>query len=160
MFWNISGKSFLFFAILAFLGLMVAIDGVLSGPWYRFLGGLAWFVAWGWLALFGPPKVVRDRIDAVEDQVISEAVAIKRPDGSRSWPFIFVSVVFALVALAGAGFILFAPYQDLLDWSIRSAYLLRELSDVLGEFGSRVPLAAVFLFASYAASKTAWERMK
>jgi len=116
MFWNISGRSFLFLGILAFLGLMVAIDGLLDGPWYRFLGGLAWFVAWGWLALFGPPKAVRDRIDAVEDRVISEAVAIKRPDGSRSWPFIFVSVVFALMAFAGAGFILFAPYPELLRY--------------------------------------------
>src|SRR6185369_1704977 len=75
MFWNISGKSFLFLAILALLGLTMAIDGLLDGPWYRFLGGLAWFVAWGWLALFGPPRAVRDKIDAVEDRVMSEATA-------------------------------------------------------------------------------------
>ena len=160
MFWNLSTKSFLFLAILALLGLMMAIDGLLDGPWYRFLGGLAWFVAWGWLALFGPPKTVRDKIDAVEDRVISEAVAIKRPDGSRSWPFIFVSGVFALAAFAGAGFILFAPYQDLLDFSTRNARLFRELAEVLGEFGSRIPIAAIFLLAGYAASKTAWARLK
>jgi len=92
--------------------------------------------------------------------VISEAVAIKRPDGSRSWPFIFVSVVFALMAFAGAGFILFAPYPELLDFSARNARLFRELAEVLGEFGSRLPIAAIFLVAGYAASKTAWERMK
>ena len=153
-------KSFLFLAILALLGLMMAIDGLLDGPWYRFVGGLAWFVAWGWLALFGPPKIVRDKIDAAEDRVISEAVAIKRPDGTRSWPFIFVSVVFALLAFVGAGFILFAPYQDLLDFSTRNARLFRELAEVLGEFGSRIPIAAIFLFAGYAASKTAWVRYK
>jgi len=160
MFWNISGRSFLFLAILALLGLMMAIDGLLEGPWYRFVGGLVWFAGWGWLALFGPPKVVRDKIDAVEDQVLSEAKAIKRPDGSRSWPFIFASVVFALMAFAGAGFILFAPYQELLDFSARNSRLFRELASVLGEFGSRLPIAAVFLFAGYAASKTAWVRYK
>jgi len=158
MFWNLSGRSFLFFALLAFLGLMVAIDGVLNGPWYRFLGGLAWFVAWGWLALFGPPRAVRDKIDAVEDRVMSEATAIKRPDGSRSWPLIIASVLFALMAFAGAGFILFAPYQDLLDFSARNARLFHELASVLGEFGSRIPVAALFLVAGYAASKTAWVR--
>jgi hypothetical protein len=42
----------------------------------------------------------------------------------------------------------------------RSAYLLHGLRDVLGEFGSRLPLAALFLFAAYAASKTAWMRFK
>ena len=37
MFWNISGRSFLFLGILAFLGLMVAIDVLLD---YTFvLGG-------------------------------------------------------------------------------------------------------------------------
>ena len=154
------GKLQLMGLVLAFLGLMMAIDGVLNGPWYRFLGGLAWCIAWGWLALMGPPKIVRKQIDAAEDRVLSEAFAIKRPDGSRSWPFIFASVVFALVAFAGAAFVLFAPYQDLLDWSKRSAYLVTGLRDMLGEFGSRIPLAALFLFAGYAASKTAWVRFK
>ncbi|APV50092.1 hypothetical protein BWI17_10590 [Betaproteobacteria bacterium GR16-43] len=144
----------------AVLGLLVTIDGLLNGPWYRFVGGLAWFVAWGWLGILGPPQFVRDRVTAFKARLAGESGAMKRPDGSRSWPLIFASVVFALIALAGAAFILFAPYQDLLDWSKRSAYLLHGLRDVLGEFGSRLPLAAVFLVAAYAASKTAWERFK
>lgn len=137
------------FFIAALLGLMVLIDGLMQGEILRPLLGLAAFALFGWMTFWGIPYLTAKLHRKIDEQMA-------RAGKHRSWPLVFGSAVFGLTMLACAIAIISVPFEALVDWSRRSAGLVRSLEDGLGQAGARVALAALFLTASGAAFWGAW----
>jgi hypothetical protein len=139
----------LIFLIAAFLGLMVLIDGLLKGEVLRPLLGLAACALFVWMAFWGVPY-----LSAKFDRKMAEQMATAGT--RRSWPMVFASVLFGLIAFACAVAILVVPFEALIDWSRQSAGLVRGLETGFGQSGARLALSALFFTASGAAFWGAW----
>ena len=149
-------RARLMMAVIAFIGLLVGIDGLLQGQWLRSAAGWAWFAAFLHVAVRGVPDFLfprqwRERIAAD----LASAFAIR-----RSGPMILAGALFALLCFAGALALLLAPWEQLMDYSARTGYLLRSLEAVGGRWGARLALAALFAFAGGAAVYTAIARLR
>jgi hypothetical protein len=149
----IDGRAILMVLAISVVALLVGIDGLLKGEWLRALGGWGFFALMLWLAFVGVPY-----LSAKLDRQLAEVAA--RPTSIRSWPVIVAGALFGLACLAGAGAILFAPFEYLLDWSRSTRGLFLGLAAVVGEIGARLVVAALFLFAAFAALKTTWLRIQ
>jgi len=97
------------------------------------------------------PRRWRERIG----EELAGASAIR-----RSWPLVIAGALFALLCFAGALALLLAPWEQLMDYSVRTGYLLQGLEAVGGRWGARLALAALFAFAGGAAVYTAIARLR
>jgi hypothetical protein len=149
-------RGILFVGAVAVLALLVAIDATLKGEWLRALAGWAALAFVIYMGFWGFPRLAA----RFNEQLARESSAMKRPDGSRSWPLIVASVLLALLCFGGVLYILAAPYDDLLAYSRQTASLLRGLDAIVGQLGARMALAALFVLAGGTAAYTAWVRFK
>ena len=142
-------------ALLAFavVALIAMIQGLLHGPWYQALGGFAVMVTLGYLAFRVPRSLM-------PDQLYVEAAATKRPDGSRSWPLIAASLLWTAMALGFVILVLVAPFQDVVDFNKGVGRLVKDLASLVGEWGARILVAALFAAVGFASAKTAWQRYR
>jgi len=143
------GRFRLIFAIVAFLGLMVGLDGLFLKQWLRSLAGWAVFLLCGWIAIGGVDKYMDRLQDVVLDALFK-----------RAWLLVLISVAFALVSFVGAGWILVAPYEELVAWDRAAGSMLRGLESAGGQWLGRLVFFALFAFAGGAASYTAWTRVR
>lgn len=146
----------LIIAIVAFLGLMVGIDGLLNGPWWRALGGWTWFAAFAYVTVKGPGILVPQRVKEAATAQMADAMTLK-----RSWPLIVASVLFAVVGLFMAGLCLFAPWEIVVDlFSSKRSDWPGALQALGGEWFARIVMAALGLAAAWAAGRTALVRYR
>lgn len=143
-------------ALIAFLGLLVGIDGLLNGPWWRALGGWTWFAAFAYLTVKGPGILVPQHVmDAAAEQ-LTDAMTLK-----RSWPLIVAGVLFSLLGAGVAGLCLFAPWEIVMDlFSSKSNDWPGSLKALGGEWFARIVIAALGLAAAWAAGRTALVRYR
>jgi hypothetical protein len=153
----VAGKSGLILLIVALLGVMVVIDGLMKGEILRPLAGA--IVAWcfGTLMFKGipwPAPVVR--------HVESEMVRIRSgrsPPGFSRWPMVIAGAMMGLGFLAVALMMLFGSTEAIESVMPRVARSLRR-----GEGGDsmieRVGFAVLFAIGAAAALFSAWKRAR
>lgn len=141
---------------LAVLGLLVFVDGLLNGPWWRIAAGALWTWAFGYLALKGPGILVPRRVkDSIADQLAQAAVP------ARSWPLIFGGVLLAFTFALVAALFLFAPWELVEElFSSRRSDWPGALRSAGGEWFARIALAAISLVAAGAAAWTVRARLR
>ena len=152
---SISGRGFLILLILAFLGLMVGIDGLLQGQWLRSLAGWAWFGAWGYIIVRGVPDFVFPR--RWRERIAGDLSTAMRPTGS--WPLVVACALLALAFAAGALGALVVPIEDAVLWNKGLGRLMQQIDRAIGEWGARLAIAALLGFCAFAAGKTAYVRL-
>ena len=151
---NLSGRVFLMVLLLAFLGLMVGIDGLLQGEWLRSLAGWAWFGAWVYLLVRGVPDFLFPQ--RWRDKVTDDLATAMTPTGS--WPLIAVCAILSLAFAAGAVGALVVPWDDAALWNEGVGDFMHGLQGALGEWGARLVTAGLFGFCAFAAGKTTYVR--
>jgi hypothetical protein len=143
---------FLCFAVVA---LLVGIDGVRKGEPLRAIAGWALFALFVWVAVYGWRRASREWQERHADEI----ARLTSPT-TRSWPMIVLGVLLALACFVGVGWILVAPYEELIAWSRTSGAMLRGLESAAGQWLGRLVYAALFAFAGGAAGYTAWLRLR
>jgi hypothetical protein len=146
------GLIFLCFALIA---LLVGIDGLLKGEMLRSAAGWAMFALFVWVGVYGWRRASREWQERNADEI----ARLMSPT-TRSWPMIVMGALFALTCFIGAGWILAAPYEELIAWSRVSRAMLRGLESAAGQWLGRAVFAALFAFAGGAAGYTAWLRVR
>jgi hypothetical protein len=151
------GRGRLMLVVLAFLGLMVGIDGLLQAEWLRSLAGWAWFGSWGYVLVRGVPDFLFPQ--EWRDKIGRDLAAATSP-ATGSWPLTLVSVLIALACIVAAVGVLVVPMEDAALWNRGLGGLMQDIDEAIGEWGARLAMVALLGFCAYAAGKTAYVRFK